>query len=117
MTSQYGIKKPTLEIFGALPLLARLADDLDRARRERANDPFGLIVGRGSHNLHQSLDFLLLLIHIRDEQLLANTAPDIGCAGWWIGDVKRFPRRACPLDRTFLRGRLARDRNNDPRWA
>ena len=88
----------TLEVFGALPLLAGLADNLDGAGRECANDTLRFVITSRSHDLDEGLDLLLLLIDIRDEELLAHTAPDVCGAGGWVGDVERLTRCACPLD-------------------
>ena len=110
-------KSLTFQILGTLPLLTGLADNLDGSTREDANDTLRLVVGGRSSDLDQCLDLLFLLVDIRDEQLLADAAANVGSARRGVGDVKGLASRASPLNRTFLRGGLSGDGDDDAWWA
>lgn len=97
----------TFQVFGALPLFAGLADNLDGATRENANDPLGFIVCGRSCDLDQGLNLLLLLVDIRDEELFSDAATKVGGTGGRVVDIERLARGACPFNGSLLRGRLA----------
>lgn len=105
----------TLEVLCALPLLAGLADDLDRARWERANNALWLVVRRRGHDFHECLDLLLLLVHVGDEQLLADAAADERRACRRVIHIERLAGRRRPLDTALLRYGFARNRDHDAR--
>lgn len=105
----------TLEVLCALPLLAGLADDLDRARWERANNALWLVVRRRGHDFDERLDLLFLLVHVGDEQLLADAAADERRARRRVVHVERLARRRRPLDTALLRHGLAGDGDHDAR--
>ena len=103
----------TFEVLRALALLAGLADDLDGAAGEGADDALRLVVGRGGHDLDEGLDLFLLLVDVRDEELLADAAADERRPGRRVAHVERLARRGRPLDRALLWRRLARNGNDD----
>lgn len=88
----------TLKVLRTLSLLTGLADNLDRSARERADNAFRLVVGSRSHDFDQSLDLFLLLVNIGDEELLSNTATDVGGASGGVVHVESLARGTGPLD-------------------
>ena len=109
--------KHTLEVLCALAFLGRLRDDLDRARGEGADDAFRLVLVRVRDDPNECLDLLLLLVDVRDEELLANAAADVGRSGRRVADVERLTGRARPLDRALLWRRLSTDGDDNARRA
>jgi hypothetical protein len=97
----------TFQVFGTLPLFTWLADDLDRATRENANDPLRFIVRGWSGDLNQGLHLLLFLVNIRDEKLFPNAATKVGGPSGRIVDIERLARGARPFNGSLLWSRLA----------
>lgn len=78
----------TLEVLGTLSLFTRLADDLDGTTREDTDDTFRLIIRGSGSDFDKGFNFLLLLINIRDEELLPDAAADVGGTCGRITDIE-----------------------------
>src|SRR5216684_6228374 len=99
----------TLEVLRTLPLLAWLADNFDRPTGKDCHNPFRLILPSGASNLDKCFDLFLLLVHIRNKQLLPDTAAYVCGTGGRVRNIKRFAHSCRPLDVALLARGLARD--------
>ena len=113
---------PTFKILGTLPFLGRLGDDLDRPTRKDANLPLALLLAllrEASRHIishsdpYERLDFLLPVVVIRDEQLLAHASAHVrghtGTTSGWVLRVERLPSGGAPFGETLQRTRFTGD--------
>jgi hypothetical protein len=103
----------TLEVLRTLPLLAWLADNFDRPTWKDCDDPLRLILPSRARNFDKCFHLLLLLVHVRDEQLFPNTAPYVSGASRRVRNIKRFSHSCRPLDVALLARSFARDGHRD----
>lgn len=82
----------TFKIFSTLPLFAWFAYNLDRSTWKYANDSLRFVIRRGGSYLDQCLYLFLLLVDIRDEKLLPNTAANIGGSCGRVRDIEGLAR-------------------------